>query len=125
MQVTPATPPNKQPVHPAIVASLSCLGVLAALLVAQIVLIRHQPALAVLPVFAAVPFDIAALLCAIHGMCHGNIKPGLLLLGGLGIIFGWSCGIQFGAILAATTSQNPQLDQLQQLQKQFEQMLQQ
>jgi hypothetical protein len=83
--------------------------------------VRDQP----LPHKRPSDSGIAALLCAVYGMCHGNTKQGLLLLGGLAIILGLSLGIQFGAILAAHTSQTPQLDDLQQLQKQLEQMLRQ
>ena len=123
VRVAPAAPGHKRTVHPSIVASLYCLGVLALLLGLQVFLIRQNPAVAVLPVFAALPFQVAALLCLIYGLCQGNIKSGLLLLGGLALMLALSCGIQFGAILAASTAQSPQIEQLQQLQKQLEQML--
>lgn len=45
------------------------------------------------------PFVIAPLLCAVYGMCAGQVRDGLLVLVGLALIIGLSCWLMFSALV--------------------------
>ncbi len=77
---------NQDTMHPAVAASLTCLLVYAGCFLLCIIVVRQYPLLASICPFAAIPFAIGAVLCAIYAMCVGHVKHGVLLLAGVSLI---------------------------------------
>jgi DNA-directed RNA polymerase subunit RPC12/RpoP len=108
--VAPASPPRNNPlvpsysgpekseVHPSIQAGVHCLLILMAIEIVGLLLLRQNMSWALIFFYASAPFLIAALLCAVYGMCVGHVREGLLVLGGLSVIIGLSYWLIFSAL---------------------------
>ena len=98
-------------VHPSIVASLRCLIIGAVLLFAEFIAVHQNFILAPILLYVAIPFFVAALLCAVYGMCIGQVNQGLLLVAGLSLVLGLFFWILFRTILPSPTGIQRQLEQ--------------
>jgi hypothetical protein len=122
----PSRPPNpflpahkREDVHPSIQASLICLLVSFAIGFVAFIVSDQEPFVAVAVAVSGAPFEAATLVCAIYGLCIGQIKHGLMLLSVMAFILGLSYWVTLGR------NQRAALQSLQQMQHQMEQRLQQ
>ena len=111
------TPNVEQGVHPSIVASLRCLIIGAVLLFGALIAMHQDFTLTPVLSSMATPFLVAALLCAVYGMCIGQVNQGLLLVAGLSLILGLFFWVYFRAIPSPTDVQR----QIEQQMRQFPQ----
>lgn len=100
----------------AIEGGLHCLVIGCGLLILAMILFRMAIPLGMICFWSAVPFQIGALLCAIFGICHGSIKHGLLLLGGVSIMM---LLMTFGLVLGLLGSLGNSQKQIEQMMQQF------
>lgn len=101
--------------HPSIVASLRCLIIGAVLLFAKFIALHEDFRLVFILVYIATPFLVAALLCAVYGMCIGQVNQGLLLVAGLSLVLGLFYWISFRTIPSPTDIQRQVEQQMRQL----------
>ena len=111
---------NRDSLPPSIEGGLHCVLIAAVLQIIGLVLFRMGYAAGVVFYFVATPFQIGALLCAIFGICHGSVKHGLALLGGVGVL----CAlIAFGPLWGVAKIHTTTAPMMEDAQKQMEQMM--
>lgn len=122
----PLSIPTKPKTHPSVWASLSCLVVYGVAVVAGLFLNGKLPGAGVVCSAFALPFILGATLCAIYGMCQGQIKSGLVLLLGASILLGVSCGSTVLSLIQTASAGSGGLeDQTEQLTEQLGELLKQ
>jgi len=104
----------QQGVHPSIVASIRCLIIGAVLLFAELIAVHEDTRLVLILAYMATPFLVAALLCAVYGMCIGQVNQGVLLVAGLALVLGLFFWILFSWIPSPTDMRHLMEQQMRQ-----------
>ena len=121
-QYTPTTTSRievecQQDIHPAIQGSLHCLVIIVGLGIIGLFAYSQDMLVGAGILFMIVPFLWAELLCAVYGICAGEVKKGLMLLGGLSLV------IALGGYLYIFTMTKQMSKQSDQMQRMMQQML--
>jgi predicted RNA-binding Zn-ribbon protein involved in translation (DUF1610 family) len=109
---------------PYIEGGLHCVFIGAVLMVIGLFLFRMGLVAGMICYALAIPFQIGALLCGVHGICRGSIKHGLGLLAGVSvlcalIVFGPLWGIAKMSAITAPMMED-WLQHMQEMMKQYQ-----
>jgi DNA-directed RNA polymerase subunit RPC12/RpoP len=119
---TGASSANRSSLPPSIEGGLHCVVVAAVLLIIGLFLFRSGLVVGMICFAVAIPFQIAALLCAVYAICNGSIKHGLALVVGVAVL----CAlIMVGPLWLQARTVTDMQKLMEEQQKQMEQMLKQ
>ncbi len=106
-------------VHPAIMGSLHCLAIYVALGFIGLIAFQQDMFVAMIILYMAIPVISAQFLCAVYGICVGQVKFGLMLIGALSL----ATGLFYWFVLKSTPQAIDR--QMQEMQKQIQRQMQQ